>query len=357
MNMSGPVEVPVPQARIIYEGKDISADISPYLLSVGYTDRLSGESDELELRLEDTDGRWRGDWYPGKGDSLTVSIGYAGQEPVSCGSFEIDEIELSFPPDEVSIRALATGISVSCRTRKSKGYEKTTLAGVVRVVCGRLGLTPAGEVADIPLDRVTQYQESDLAFLTRLAGEYGHTFKISGKKMIFQRKDSVLAADSARTFKREDVTSCSFRDKLKDIPQKVKLKQPDAGKKALKVYGKSSDDSLAVVATTEQAQKKRGRTSKKASGDELRIVGRGSQAQLEAKGNAALQDVELERCHAELSLYGDPSLRAGVSVELGEDFGAPAGKYLITCSRHEISREGYTTTLTLARTAAPEKKA
>lgn len=114
----------MPQARIVYEGKDISADISPYLVSVGYTDRLSGESDELELRLEDTDGRWRGDWYPGKGDSLTVSIGYAGQELVSCGGFEIDEIELSFPPDEVSIRALATGISVSCRTRKSKGIRE-----------------------------------------------------------------------------------------------------------------------------------------------------------------------------------------------------------------------------------------
>ena len=136
--MIGAVDVPAPQARIVYEGKDISADISPYLVSVGYTDKLSGESDELELRLEDTDGRWRGDWYPGKGDSLAVSIGYAGQELVACGSFEIDEIELSFPPDEVSIRALATGITVSCRTRKSKGYEKTTLAGVVRVVCGRL---------------------------------------------------------------------------------------------------------------------------------------------------------------------------------------------------------------------------
>ncbi len=350
-------DVPAPRARIIYEGKDISADISPYLLSVGYTDRLSGESDELELRLEDTDGRWRGDWYPGKGDSLAVSIGYAGQELVSCGSFEIDEIELSFPPDEVSIRALATGISVSCRTRKSHGYEKTTLAGVVRVVCGRLGLTPAGEVADIPIDRVTQYQESDLAFLTRLAGEYGHTFKISGKTMIFQRRDGVLAAESARTFRREDVSSCRFRDTLKGIPQKVKIKKQDAGTKTLKVYGKDGDDRLAVVGSTEQARKQRGRASKTASGDELRLVGRGSQAQLAARGNAALQDAELERCRAELSLYGDPSLRAGVSVELGEDFGAPAGKYLITCSRHEISQEGYVTTLTLARTAAPEKKA
>lgn len=356
--MIGAVDVPAPQARIVYEGKDISADISPYLVSVGYTDKLSGESDELELRLEDTDGRWRGDWYPGKGDSLAVSIGYAGQELVACGSFEIDEIELSFPPDEVSIRALATGISVSCRTRKSKGYEKTTLAGVVRVVCGRLGLTPAGEVADIPIDRVTQYHESDLAFLTRLAGEYGHTFKISGKKMIFQRKDGVLAAESVRTFNREDVSSCRFRDKLKDIPSKVKIKKQDAGKKGLKVYGKGSDDSLAVVGTTAQAQKTRKKKeAKTSSGDELRIVGRGGQAQLEAKGNAALQDAELERCQAELFLFGDPSLRAGVSVELAEDFGAPAGKYLVTCSRHEISRSGYVTTLTLSRTAAPEKKA
>lgn len=349
--------VPAPQARIVYEGKDISADISPYLLGVSYTDKLSGESDELELRLEDTDGRWRGDWYPGKGDSLTVSIGYAGRELVSCGSFEIDEIELSFPPDEVSIRALATGISVSCRTRKSNGYEKTTLAGVVRVVCGRMGLTPAGEVADIPIDRVTQYQESDLAFLTRLAGEYGHTFKISGKKMIFQRRDGVLAADSVRTFKREDVTSCSFRDKLKDIPSKVKIKKQDAGTKALKVYGKGGDDSLAVVGTTEQARKQRGRASKTASGDELRIIGRGSQAQLVAKGDAALQDAELERCQAELSLVGDPSLRAGVSVELGKDFGAPAGKYLVTCSRHDMGRDGYVTTLTLSRTAGTEGQA
>ena len=33
--MIGAVDVPAPQARIVYEGKDISADISPYLVSVG----------------------------------------------------------------------------------------------------------------------------------------------------------------------------------------------------------------------------------------------------------------------------------------------------------------------------------
>ena len=226
------------------------------------------------------------------------------------------------------------------------------------MVCGRLGLTPAGEVADIPIDRVTQYHESDLAFLTRLAGEYGLTFKISGKKMIFQRKDGVLAAESVRTFNREDVSSCRFRGQAEGHPLEGQNQEAGRGQEGAQGLRQGERRQSCRSGTTAQAQKKRKKKeAKTSSGDELRIVGRGSQAQLEAKGNAALQDAELERCQAELSLFGDPSLRAGVSVELAEDFGAPAGKYLVTCSRHEMSRSGYVTTLTLSRTAAPEKKA
>lgn len=353
--MTNIADVPVPQARIVYERKDISAELAPYLLSVSYTDNLSGESDELEISLEDTDGRWRGDWYPGKGDRLSAAIGYAGQELIPCGEFEIDEIELSFPPDVVRIRALATGLTVPCRTRKSRGYENTTLAAVVREVCGRLNLTPAGEVADIPIDRVTQYQESDLAFLKRLAGEYGHTFKVCGARLIFQSRGAVLAAPASLTLSRADVVSAFFRDSLKEAPAKVKIRKQDAGRKSLKVYGKACDGGLAVVSTTEQARKKRGRASRTASADELRIAGRGGEAQLTAKGDAALQDAELERCRAELTLPGDPSLRAGISLNLDAGFGAPAGKYLIKTSRHELGRQGYSTALTLARTGPLEE--
>ncbi|WP_303236882.1 phage late control D family protein [uncultured Bilophila sp.] len=349
--------VPCPLVRLTYERKDISSDIAPYLVECSYVDHLSGESDELEVRLEDADGRWRGPWYPGKGDKLKAEIGYAGEKFLPCGEFEIDEIGWSFPPDEVSIRALATGISTPSRTRKSRGYEKTTLAAVIRAVAKRLGLTPAGEVADIPIDRVTQYQESDLAFLKRLAGEYGHAFKVCGKKLIFQHKNGVLAAKSVKTLEVTDCTGGNGRDKLKDIPAKVKVKKQDAGKKALKVYGKASDGSLAVVGTTETAQKKRGRKTKKTSSDELKITGRGSQAQLAAKGDAALRDAELERVRVSLTLYGDPELTAGLSVDLGESFGAFSGKYLIMQARHEISRDaGYRTELDLARTGNAEKK-
>lgn len=344
------VAVPVPVARIRYGKKDISADLAPYLLEATFVDHLSGESDELELRLEDTDGRWRGPWYPGKGDSLTAEIGYEGEKLLPCGSFEIDEIHWSFPPDEVSIRALGTGISIPSRTRRSQGYEKTTLGAVARAVAGRLGLTPAGEVADIPIDRVTQYQETDLAFLKRLASEYGHTFKISGRRCIFQRKDSVLAADAIKTLEITDCAGGSARDKLKDIPSKVKVKRQDTASKSLKVYGQASDGSLAVVGSNEAQRKKKGQASRTVSGDELKISGRGGQAQLEAKGKAALREAELSRVAVMLTLYGDPALTAGLSVDLGKSFGVLGGKYLVKEARHSISRDGgYVTQIELCK--------
>ena len=37
--------------KVVYEGVDVSADIAPYILSFEYTDKASGESDEIQLTL------------------------------------------------------------------------------------------------------------------------------------------------------------------------------------------------------------------------------------------------------------------------------------------------------------------
>ena len=63
-------KVPHPVFVLSYEQKNITSDITPYVRSVTYTDYLSGQSDELEVELEDADGRWVRHWYPGKGDTL-----------------------------------------------------------------------------------------------------------------------------------------------------------------------------------------------------------------------------------------------------------------------------------------------
>ncbi|ECK5020304.1 phage protein D, partial [Salmonella enterica] len=122
--------VPQPAYRLVYNQKDITHDVSVYVTSVTYTDKLSGESDEIQVDLEDSEGRWRDAWYPGKGDTLTLYMGCVGENLRECGTFSVDEIELSGPPDNVSLRGLATSVTAALRTKNSQGFENTTLAAI-----------------------------------------------------------------------------------------------------------------------------------------------------------------------------------------------------------------------------------
>ncbi|MEX3614146.1 MAG: hypothetical protein VB141_10450 [Burkholderia gladioli] len=101
--------IPHGTVTVQYQKKDITAAITPYLIDVTYTDRSDGESDSVEITVEDTDRRWQNAWYPTHGDTLTVAIGYAGETLLPCGVFEIDEIELDAPPTRSASRRSAQG--------------------------------------------------------------------------------------------------------------------------------------------------------------------------------------------------------------------------------------------------------
>ena len=92
---------------VLYDNKNITSDISKYLLSITYNDKTDGESDDIEIELEDVDALWQNSWYPEKGASLKVTIG-----DLNCGVFEIDEIEVKGPPSTVNIRGAAVGIKI-----------------------------------------------------------------------------------------------------------------------------------------------------------------------------------------------------------------------------------------------------
>lgn len=49
-------------AQIVFDGTDISKDISPYILSVAYTDNEEGETDDLQISMQDRDQIWMSKW-------------------------------------------------------------------------------------------------------------------------------------------------------------------------------------------------------------------------------------------------------------------------------------------------------
>lgn len=323
-----------PEFTIAYEGKDITADIAPYLLSLTYTDFLGGQSDELEVEFEDTVGRWLRGWYPEQGDGLTLALGDQFTGLVALGRFEIAEIEYSRPPSAISLKALSTGITKANRTLRPKAYEKTTLAKIVRTVAGRLKLSVDGHVRDIAIERVTQYQERDVEFLTRLAKEYGHTFKIVDKTLVFTDNVKLAEQEPVAVLDPADIISLRIRDLIKGVPQEAVVSGYDAkAKKAVKSRRKS--------------RPLRPKAKKSATSDTLVIIpNRGeSQAQADARADAALADAQEEQCAGSITLFGNAKLVAGQVVEL-KNHGKLSGRYLVKQARHEYTRTGgYTTEL------------
>lgn len=345
-DMTAPV--PQPAYRLVYNQKDITHDVSVYVTSVTYTDKLSGESDEIQVDLEDSEGRWRDAWYPGKGDTLTLYMGCAGENLRECGTFSVDEIELSGPPDNVSLRGLATSVTAALRTKNSQGFENTTLAAIAQRIAGKHHLQLQGQIEPLTLDRVTQYDETDLAFLKRLAGDYGYMVKVTHTHIIFSSLDALREAAPVFTFTRRDISRYSVRDTIHRIYKGAKHRSQNSRTKQVVTYQADGGESTTTVSAAT-----RGHST---SADTLTLSGRtGNQGTAARRTRAALNLKNQYQKVATLSMEGNVRLRAGHNVTL-TGFGASDGKWLTGSVRHSMTRSGgYTMDVEVARGPVAKK--
>ena len=334
------IETLRPSLVLVLAGKDVSRYVEANLVSFAYTDYLEGESDTLEVTLEDVDAEIQGPSYPKHGDTLTASIGYSEGykrgEWLFCGDFQIDEVEVDGPPDQVAIKGLAAGTEHQLRTPSAVGYDETTLADIAKQVAGRNGLKLEGEVGDVQIMRVTQAHERDLPFLRRLADEYGHGFTVRGDKLIMFKRADLKAQEPVRKIRREDLSSWRFRDKITHVVESAAVSYLDPVTK--ETYTGQAVESGDEARTRRHSQDAR-KINIRAENPE--------QAQL--KADAALEAANEDQTEATLGLMGEVDLVAGVNFEL-EGFYAMDGKYQIKSSRHTYNRgQGYATSIECRR--------
>lgn len=322
-----------PAFKVLYNGKDITEDISPWLMDATYTDKLTGESDEFDLTLANLDNRWLNAWYPDHGAELRFEYGHPGEALVSAGAFSIDEIELADTPATVRIRALAAGVTVQARTRKAKAYAETTLKDLVNKTARRLKAEVKGQLAHIPIPKVTQYGESDWAFLTRICREHGYTVKLTNnsKTLVVEKLHAPSHPKSSITFVPADLESWRYRDKVTDVPAKTTVRSRDPRKK------QTVKADVAAKATQHSADQR------------LHHRPARSSAQAKAQAEASQARAETDKTTFEFTRIGDKRLAAGTVFTLAE-FGRLSGTYRITEARQRISRgQGYKTTATAKR--------
>lgn len=319
--------VAYPVYRVEIARRDVTADISRYVERVTYVDYDHGRADEISLDIANVERLWLHAWYPTKGDEIALWIGYDGGAMLPCGSFQIDDIEVSGPPDMIRLSGISAAVTGSLREVRSEAYENITLRQIAERIAERHGLELIGDVAPIQINRITQDEERDLAFLRRVAEDYGYAFKVTGAALVFVPFDELDGADSVKVLRRRHVSRYRLRDKSHELYRACKVTYFD-------------DETGEVVEHVVDADGI-------VNGDVLVLNERAEdEQQAEEKARAALARANRLEVTGTLELMGDPSLMAGVNIELS-GWGVLDRRYHIASSTHVLDKrsEGYTTSL------------
>jgi len=175
-----------PAWRVVLDGQDLTARITPRLLELTLCETRGEEADQLDLRIHDHDGQMA---LPRRGVMLTVAIGSRQQGLIDKGQFRVDEVEHSGAPDLIAIRARSADFTKDLRIRKSRSWHGQTLGAIVGGIAGEHGLTPDIDAALSPLaiDHLDQADESDIHLLTALSHRYDATLALRDGQLLFQR--------------------------------------------------------------------------------------------------------------------------------------------------------------------------
>ncbi|RLJ34223.1 hypothetical protein CLU97_3718 [Chryseobacterium sp. 7] len=304
--------------KVLYNGKNITADVSKSLMSLGYTDHMS-QADTLDISLEDSQGKWQSEWYPEKGATITAQIGILGAEVLDCGTFEIDEIELYGSPDAVNIRCIAAGFKQGQkRTLKSHVHEKKTLSQIVHTIAADLGLKVIGTIGNITVDRLVQQKKGNLTMLKKLASRYGYTFNVRDQNLIFIKNQELESKQAVAYFDKTDLISFSLTDRTFGTysSASIRFHNPEAG--AIIEYKTSegglpnSDDILHLEQSVDSIE----------------------QAQQITK--SALREANKMQQSGNISLPGSVVLISGNIISLRR-LGRLSGGYLIKSASHTLS--------------------
>lgn len=312
---------------ITYEGKDISRDIAPMLLSFSYTDNSGGNADDLNISLEDRKSVWLSSWTPSKGDLIKAAI-KSGKNILPCGAFEVDQLEYTAPPKVLSLKAISAPVKGSLTSEKhNRAWEAVKLSRIAQDIAQSSGLGLYFDAEeDYYFERKEQNSQSDLEFLNALCQDYGLSVKIDAERIIIHdRRDEKAATSIIRS---DEVLSWKFTSKSAGIYKGARVKYHHA-KKAETFTAEIED------ASTE------------GTGKILEISGRvESPGQARALALKKLRELNAKEITGNIRLAGDINLSAGLCVSC-EGFGLFSGKYLISKATHEITRSGYTTEINI----------
>lgn len=326
-------------------GHDAASAIEPALLDFTFTDNASGKADEIRLTLHDRDGKWRDGWRPTLGMDVTATLVARDWEQegvdlsLPCGTFRIDELECSGPPDKIDIKAVSSALTTGLRDeQKTQAWEAFSLRKLAGDVAGRHGLELMYDGPEHAFSRQDQREESDLAFLQRLASERGMNCKVHDGKLILFDGATADGKGAALTIPRKgsqySPTAYRFRESSSGTGySKAKVAYTDPAS------GTTHEAEVSALKEDAPADEKTLQLNRRVE----------SSAEAIRLGTSGLRQANKNKDKASIEIMGNPGLVAGIVIGL-TGFGKLDGSYFVEKAEHAVSSSGYRTSAELRRT-------
>lgn len=295
----------------------------------------------MTLRVGGAEGR--PNWTAKIGDKVEVKVG-EGSEPIFVG--EVIGLEPSYQADGVSslvIRALDNMHRLG-RGRKTRFWENKKDSDVVTEVGAECGLSVDADATSETLPYILQRNESNVAFLKRLAARNNYILRVdpSGSKLIF--KKASFQGSTQKVKMGESLRSLRMAYNTVDQVQKVVVRGWDPSKKE-EIVGEATTGDITAIGGGQK-----GADVASTFGESTAYV-----TDVPVTSQSAAKEVakaELERLargynRGSATVQGNDKIRAGAMVELEGLPSGQNGKVFVIATRHVITgRSGYTTEFT-----------
>lgn len=324
--------------EIFADGENVSSNLAPYITEVSYEDNAGGEADTASITLHDVERLFISDWMPKRGITVSITLyrenwkGDNQYDTLPLGNFELDEIELSFPPSVA--RCKLNSISQNSALRQhdeSQSWEDVKLSQIANDVASKAGVKLCYETTEDPvIKRAEQAEKSSLAFLKKLCTDNGLALKVSDQTLIIFDETKLEEQEPIARFTRDvdHILRFSAQATLQDVYKDCEVSYR---------HGQKSETFKGSFTAPDKTE-----------GKTLKINQRvDSQEEADKLARKSLRDKNKKETTCRITTAGDFRLLSGNVIEL-IDYGQFSGRYLIEKSTHKVSN-GYTVDLELRK--------
>ena len=327
---------------------------SGYYVKIGGAEFTQGKKDGMErLVLEDHvdmvnmltvrlgGGEGQPEWNFNIGDPVECRLG-KGQDAIFKG--EVVAMEPGYQVEgiaSITLRALDKMHRLG-RGRKSRHWEEMKDSDVAKEVGAESGLSVDADPTDETMPYILQRNESNIAFIKRLAARNNFLCRVVGDKLEF--KKATFGGAGKEIAMGGNLRSMRMAYNSMDQVQKVVVRGWDIAAKE-EIVGQASAGDITSIGGG-----KRGAEVSGAFGDSTAYVTDvpvSSQAMANAIAKSELERMARQFCRGSASVNGDDSIRAGTMVTFKGLPKGQNGSVYVMATRHIVSqRSGYTTEFT-----------